>query len=71
MNDFVWKSFRLPFARHTESSRKARPVSQNQIRQRKHDIEFGSLFSQTSVSDLLEFQKTLHHPENMFDFATN
>ena len=37
MNDFVWKSFRLPFSRHAESSRKARPVSQNQIRQRKQN----------------------------------
>ena len=56
MNDLLWKTFRFHFTRRTESSRQAGPVSQNQIRQREHDIEFGSLFSQAPVSGLFEFQ---------------
>ena len=56
MNDLLWKAFRFHFATHTKSSRQTGPVSQNQIRQREYDIEFGSLFSQASVSRLLEFQ---------------
>jgi hypothetical protein len=56
MNDLLWKTFRFHFTQRTESSRQAGPVSQNQIRQREHDIEFGGLFSQASVLGLLEFQ---------------
>ncbi len=56
MNDLLWKTFRFHFTQRTESSRQAGPVSQNQIRQREHDIEFGGLFSQASVSGLFEFQ---------------
>lgn len=37
-------------AGRTESSRQGFPVSQIQIRQREHDIQFCSLFSQTSIS---------------------
>ena len=56
MNDLLWKTSRFYFTQRTESSRQAGPVSQNQIRQREHDIEFGGLFSQASVSGLFEFQ---------------
>ncbi len=37
-------------AGHTESSRQGFPVSQIQIRQCEHDIQFGGLFSQTPIS---------------------
>ena len=50
----------------TESSRQAGPVSQNQIRQREHDIEFCLLFSKPSVSGFLVFDLTLHNSENVF-----
>ena len=57
--------------RHANSDCQTGPVSQNQIRQREHDIEFGGLFSQTSVSGLLEFQQTLHHAEDMLYLGTD
>ena len=50
----------------TNSDCQAGPVSQNQIRQSEHDIEFCLLLSQTSVSGLLVFQLSLHHAEDMF-----
>ena len=37
-------------AGRTESSRQGFPVSQIQIRQCEHDIQFGGLFSQTPIS---------------------
>lgn len=38
-------------AGRTESSRQGFPVSQIQIRQCEHDIQFSGLFSQTSISE--------------------
>ena len=52
--------------KRTESSRQAGPVSQDQICQRKHDVELCFLFLKPSVSRLLEFEKSLHDTENMF-----
>ena len=53
--------------RRTESDCQAGPVSQNQICQRKHDVEFCFLFLKSSVSCFLEFKQALYNPENMFD----
>ena len=55
----------------TESSRQAGPVSQNQIRQREHDVEFCLLFSQPSVSGLFVFQLSLYHHEDVFYLDPN
>ena len=52
--------------RQTKSDCQAGPVSQDQICQRKHDVEFCFLFLKPSVSRLLEFEKSLHNTENMF-----
>ena len=51
--------------RRTDSSCQAGPVSQNQICQRKHDIEFGLLFFKPSVSCLSEAQLLLDDTEYM------
>ena len=51
----LWITRRLCLVRHTESNCQTGPVSQNQIRQREHDVEFGLLFSEPSVSRFLEF----------------
>ena len=52
--------------RQTKSDCQAGPVSQDQICQRKHDVEFCFLFLKPSVSRLLESEKSLHNTENMF-----
>ena len=52
-----------------KSDCQAGPVSQNQIRQREHDVEFCLLFSEASVSGLFELQQTLHDTEHMFHFC--
>ena len=49
--DATIKTYRsILFARRTESSLNRKSVGQIQIRQCEHDIVFGSLFSQTSIS---------------------
>ena len=45
----------------TDSSRQAEPGSQNQIRMCEQDIQFCSLFSQTSVSCFSEAQLLLYN----------
>ena len=50
----------------TKSDCQAGPVSQDQICQRKHDVEFCFLFLKPSVSSLPEFKKSLYNTENMF-----
>lgn len=50
---------------HTESDCQAVPVSQNQICERKHHIQFCCLFSQTSVSRLSVPKQTLDYTEDM------
>lgn len=52
--------------RCTKSGGHAGSVSQNQIRQCEHDIEFCLRFSEFSVSGLLEFKETFHDTEDMF-----
>ena len=50
----------------TDSSRQAGPpVSQNQIRQREQDIQFGNLFSQTSVPSFPVSKLALYYPKDM------
>lgn len=46
----IGRSIQITSHRHTESDRRRKSVSQIQIRQCEHNIQFGSLFSQTSVS---------------------
>ena len=48
----------------TESSCQMRSVSQNQIRQGEHDIQFSGLFSQTFVPGFSV-------PEQSFDYSKN
>ena len=62
----MWVTLSFHVVRRHESDCQAGPVSQDQIRQREHDIEFCLLFSETSVSGLLEFEQTLHYTEDMF-----
>ena len=51
---------------HTDLSRQAgSPVSQNQIRQREQDIQFGNLFSQTSVPSFPVSKLALYYPKDM------
>ena len=57
--------------RQTKSDCQAGPVSQDQICQRKHDVEFCFLFLKPSVSGFLEFEQTLYNAKNMFDFGTH
>ena len=71
MFDLLWKTFRFHLTRRTKSSRQAEPVSQNQIRQREHNIEFCGLFSQASVSGLLEFQQSLHYTEDVLHLGAD
>lgn len=54
----------------TDSSCQARPVSQNQIRKCEQDIQFCSLFSQTSVSCFPETQLLLYNSKDMFHFGS-
>ena len=50
----------------TDLSRQAgSPVSQNQIRQREQDIQFGNLFSQTSVPGFPVSKLALYYPKDM------
>jgi hypothetical protein len=46
-------------------------VSQIQIRQCEHDIQFCSLFSQTSVSCFSIPENVFHYRKNVLDFAAN
>lgn len=62
---------RLSAARHTESDRQRFSVSQIQIRQCEHDINFGSLFSQTSISSFTIPKNILHHCEDVFHLAAD
>ena len=55
----------------TDSSCQARPVSQNQIRKCEQDIQFCSLFSQTSVSCFPETQLLLYNREDVFHFGSD
>ena len=55
----------------SESSRQAGPVSQNQICQSKHHIQFGGLLLQTVVSCLPVSESALNYHENMLDFCSN
>ena len=62
----MWVTLSFHVVRRPESDCQAGPVSQDQIRQREHDIKFCLLFSEASVSGLLEFEQTLHYTEDMF-----
>ena len=55
----------------TDSSCQAGPVSQNQIRKCEQDIQFCSLFSQTSVSCFSEAQLLLYNNKDMFHFGSD
>ena len=55
----------------TDSSCQAGPVSQNQIRQCEHDIEFGSLFFEPSVSCFSETQLFLDDTEYVLYFRAD
>ena len=57
--------------RQTKSDCQAGPVSQDQICQRKHDVEFCFLFLKPSVSGFLKFEQTLYNTEDMFDLGTH
>ena len=55
----------------TDSSCQAGPVSQNQIRQCEHDIEFGSLLFEPSVSCFSETQLFLDDTEYVLYFRAD
>ena len=55
----------------TNSSCQAGPVSQNQIRQCEHDIEFGSLLFEPSVSCFSETQLFLDDTEYVLYFRAD
>ena len=55
----------------TDSSCQAGPVSQDQIRQCEHDIEFGSLLFEPSVSCFSETQLFLDNTEYVLYFRTD
>ena len=55
----------------TDSDCQARSVSQNQIRKCEQDIQFCSLFSQTSVSCFSEAQLLLYNSKDMFHFGSD
>ena len=55
----------------TDSSRQAGPGSQNQIRKCEQDIQFCSLFSQTSVSCFSEAQLLIYNSKDMFHFGSD
>ncbi len=61
----------LLLRRRTSSSCQARPVSQNQICQSKHDIEFCNLFWKTSVSGFPELELALDYGKDMLYLGTN
>ena len=55
----------------SKSSRQAGPVSQDQICQRKHKIQFGGLFMQTSVSSFPAMEPALDHSEDMLNLGSD
>lgn len=55
----------------TDSSCQAGPVSQNQIRKYEQNIQFCSLFSQTSVSCFSETKLLLYNSKDMFHFGSD
>jgi len=57
--------------RQPESSCQAGPVSQDQVCQSKHHVQFSSLFLQTSVSCFPASEPALDHSENMLDFCSD
>ena len=65
----MWVTLSFHVVRRPKSDCQAGPVSQDQIRQREHDIEFCLLFSEASVSGLLEFEQTLYDTEDMLHFC--
>lgn len=54
-----------------KSSCQAGPVSQNQVRQCEHDIQFSSLFSQTSVSCFSVLKLLLDNAKNVLHFCSH
>lgn len=64
-NSFIFRRKR------SELDRQARPVSQIQIRQCEHHVQFCSLLSQTSVSCLSVPEDTFYHAEYVFHFGPN
>lgn len=55
----------------SKSSRQAGSVSQDQICQRKEEIQFCGLFMQSSVSCLSVKEPALDHSENMLNFGSD
>ena len=51
----------------TNSSHQTWSVSQNQIRQGEHDIQFSGLFSQTFVPGFSVPEQSFDYPKNMFN----
>ncbi len=52
-------------------SRQAKPVSQDQVRQCEHDIQFCGLFFQASIARLSESKLPFYDRKNMFYLCTN
>ena len=55
----------------TDSGCQARPVSQDQICQSKHHIQFCGLFQQPSVSGFPVLESALDYSENVLDFCSD
>ena len=64
------KYVHFSFAGRTGSDRQRFPVSQIQIRQCEHDIQFGGLFSQTPISCFSISKQSFDDGKNMFNFAS-
>jgi two-component system, sensor histidine kinase YesM len=65
----AWKIPVISLRGQPKSDCQTRSVSQNQICQRKHHIQFGGLFFQSSVSCFSVSQQTLHNGKNVFYFC--
>ena len=61
----------ISLTERTDSSCQAGPVSQNQIRQCEHDIEFGSLLFEPSVSCFSETQLFLDDTKYVLYFRAD
>ena len=68
--DATMKTYRsILIAGRTESSLNRKPVGQIQIRQCEHDIQFGGLFSQTSISCFAISEQSFYNGKYMLNFA--
>ena len=67
----AWRMPRKRVCGQSKSSRQAGSVSQDQICQRKHKIQFGGLLMQTSVSSLPVMEPALDHSEDVLDFGSD